>query len=330
MAVSILLIIYLAFDPKLRRHSFNKFVGAYDLYQYHKMGKHVHNRDFNSASKHILKYINFSQKISMGKNNMLQRIVDITELITSKAYTQKNFNEMEDVYIKIDEITDDIYKNHVWLARALSDDDIDESIKHLNKALRLSKSSEEAYREIIRLFSKNEKIINLMDSYCKNYFVDFGGGTTNREGISYDSRNFFYGSNSTFAISQNNLNSKLNPRFISGMNKYHKYDFIFKEANDLNQFNIFKNFFVGSKVSFKNIVLHNDIQNIINLDNIIIHSLSSYIINQSNEEIVFLNTSDQDDILKFNLKKTYNDINKITLDLKLERLPLVSKLECKK
>ena len=83
-------------------------------------------------------------------------------------------------------------------------------------------------------------------------------------------------------------------------------------------------------MSFKNIVLHNDIQNIINLDNIIIHSLSSYIINQSNEEIVFLNTSDQDDILKFNLKKTYNDINKITLDLKLERLPLVSKLECKK
>ena len=39
---------------------------------------------------------------------------------------------------KINEITGDIYKNHVWLARSLSDDSPGQSIKHLNQALRLS------------------------------------------------------------------------------------------------------------------------------------------------------------------------------------------------
>ena len=48
------------------------------------------------------------------------------------------------------------------------------------KALELSKSSEEAYREIIRIFSKNNEIIKLLNSYCNNYFNDFGGGTVGR------------------------------------------------------------------------------------------------------------------------------------------------------
>ena len=134
-AILTCLIVYLTFDTKFRRQSYNYLVGGYKLYQYFKMEAHVANRDFNSASKDILKYIEFSQKISKGKNNMLQGIVATTELITSKAYTQKNFNEMENVYLKINEISDDIYINHVWLARALSDDNLDKSIKHLNKAL---------------------------------------------------------------------------------------------------------------------------------------------------------------------------------------------------
>lgn len=294
------------------------------------MGGHVFYRDFNSASKQILKYIEFSQKISKGKNNMLRGIIDVTELITSKAYTQKEFNEMESVYIKINEITDDIYKNHIWLARSLSDNDLNQSIKHLNKALRLSKSSEEAYREIIRLFSKNKKLINLMNSYCVNYFNDFAGGTM--DGITssgQDDRNFFYGSNSIFAISRDENYSKLNPRFINNMNEYHTYDFIFEKAKDTNQFNIFKNFFSGSKVSIRNIVLHDDKKNNILLEDLIIHSHSSYILSQSSKEIVFLNVNDETDILKFNFKRTYNDISRITLELKLEKLPIVSKSVCR-
>jgi hypothetical protein len=74
--------------------------------------------------------------------------------------------------------------------------------------------------------------------------------------------------------------------------------------------------------------LHNDKKNEIYIDDLIIQSLSSYILKQSNKEIVFLNASNEDDILKFNLKREYNDINQITLELKLERLPIVNEAVC--
>ena len=318
------LITYFTLDASLRRYAYNKLVGGYKLYQYHIIGGDVVNRDFNSASKKILKYIDFSQKISKGKNNMMQGIVDVTELATSKAYSQEEFNEMENVYIKINEITGDIYKNHVWLARALSDNDQNQAIKHLNKALRLSRSSEEAYREITRLFSKNKKLINLMTNYCENYFNDFSGGIPSEE-----YRNFFYGSSSIFAISTNENYSTLNQRFINNMNKYYSYEFIFEKTKSLNEFNIIKSFFSGSKVSIRNIVLHDEDKNKIYLEDIIVNSLSSYILSQSNKEIVFLNINDEDDILKFNFKKTYNGINRISLELKLEKLPIVSNSACR-
>jgi len=323
-----LFIAYFTYDSSLRRYVYTKSIGAYKQYQAHVITGHIFYRDFNASSIQILKYIEFTQKISKGKNSMLQEIVDVTELVTSKLHTQEEFNQMESVYIKINEITDDIYKNHVWLARALSDNSPSQSLQHLNKALRLSKSSEEAYREIIRQFSKDKKSINLINNYCMNYFNNFSGGIADRVGAQ-DEKKLFGGSNSIFAISRNENYSVLNQRFINNMNEYHMYDFIYKKEKNINEFNILKSFLSGSKVSIKNIILHNDKKNKIYLEDLIIHSLSSYILSQSKNEVVFLNINDDNDILKFNLKKTYNDISRITLELKLERLTIVNKSVCK-
>ena len=210
------LITYFTLNSSLRRSVFTKFIGAYKLYQTHIISSHIFYRDFSRASEQILNYIEFTQKISKGKNSMLQEIVDVTELVTSKIYTQDEFNEMEGVYIKINEISEDIYKNHIWLARSLSDNRPSQSIKHLNQALRLSKSSEETYREIIRLFSKDKKLTNLMNNYCMNYSTNFGGGSVDRIGAQ-DEKNFFMGSNSIFAISRD----KKSPKNFSL--KYGKY-----------------------------------------------------------------------------------------------------------
>jgi len=326
--VIITLITYFTFNSSLRRSAYTKLIGAYKLYQTHIISGHIYYRDFSRASEQILKYIKFTQKISKGKNSMLQEIVDVTELVTSKIYTQDEFNDMEGVYIKINEISDDIYKNHVWLARSLSDNRPSQSIKHLNKALRLSKSSEETYREIIRLFSKDKKLTNLIKNYCMNYFTNFGGGAVDRIGAQ-DEKNFFMGSNSIFAISRDENYSELNQKFISNMNEYYTYNFYFKKSKNISEFNILKSFFSGSKVSIRNIVLHNDKKNEIYIDDLIIESLFSYILSQSNKEIVFLNASDEDDILKFNLNREYNDINQIKLELKLERLPIVNEAVCR-
>ena len=167
-----------------------------------------------------------------------------------------------------------------------------------------------------------------MNNYCDSYFNNFTGGTMGRIGSQDDSK-FFFGSSSIFAISRDENYSKLNSRFINDINEYNTYDFIFEKAKDINEFNIIKNFFSGSKVSIKNIIIHNDKKNEIQMENLIIHSLSSYILSQSSKEIIFLNAKDEDDILKFNLKKAYKNISRITLELKLEKLALVNKSVCK-
>ena len=70
-----------------------KSLGGYNLYNYIIIRGDIKNRNFQSASDKILKYIEFSQKISKGKNRMLQGIYDITELASSKTYNQEEEEE---------------------------------------------------------------------------------------------------------------------------------------------------------------------------------------------------------------------------------------------
>ena len=133
---------------------------------------------------------------------------------------------------------------------------------------------------------------------------------------------------SNFAISKNGDYKKLYPKSIVSFNNYEKYEFIFEKEENINQFEILKNFFPGSKISIKNVRVFNDKNNKLNLENLVIHSLGSYIVNQTNDEVVFFAGNLKNDILKFNLSKEFLKINKITLDLKLERLSLSNNAIC--
>ena len=322
------LVVFLTIDSNLRRTIYSKIIGGYKLVNYHIVGGYTFYRDFKRGSERILKYIEFSQKFSSGKNVLLPGIIDTTELLTSKAYTQEEFNHLQNVYIKINEITDDIYKNHIWLARAYSDDDIEKSKIHLNKALRLSKSSEEAYREIIRIFANKHQIKKLLENYCKDYFKEFAGATAGRISTAQNENNFFQGNNSNFAISINGNYKKLYLKFINNLDYYERYEFIFENEENVKLFEILKNFFYGTKISIKNIEILNDEINKLNLNDIVIHSVGSYILDQNNNEVIFLSGSLEEDILKFNLKREYRDVKKISVELKIEKLPLSNKSIC--
>tara|TARA_Y100000768_G_C23960181_1_gene674939 strand:- start:55 stop:1098 length:1044 start_codon:yes stop_codon:yes gene_type:complete len=322
------LIVYLTIDSQFRRTIYSKTIGGYKLINYHIVGGYAHGRDFKKGSDRIIKYIKFSQKFSFGKNVMLPGIIDTTALLTSKAYTQEEFNQIQNVYIEINNITDDIYKNHVWLARAYMDDDIEKSKEHLIKALKLSKSSEEAYREIIQIFSNRHVIPDLVKSYCKDYFQELAGTVVGRIATAQDDNNFFQGNNSNFAISKNGNFKDLNIKFIGTLNNYEKYEFIFEKEENLLQFEILKHFFSGSKISIKNVKIFNDKVHKLNFNNTVIHSLGSYIINQTSNEIVFLSGNLKDDIFKFNFKEEYRDVKKIVLELKFEKLALSNKSIC--
>ena len=56
--------------------------------------------------------------------------------------------------------------------------------------------------------------------------------------------------------------------------------------------------------------------------------MGSYIFDQNSNEVIFLSGSLEDDILKFNLKKEYRDVKKISVELKIEKLPLSNKSTC--
>ena len=126
---------------------------------------------------------------------MLDEIYNITELATNNIISQEQYNQMEKVYLKLNEISDDIYKNHLWLAQALSDDDIEKSYFHLNKAINLSPSSEDVYREILNIYFKDKRNDFLIKMYCQNYFLSLHGGNLDDDRI-----NYLYGSNNEFVI----------------------------------------------------------------------------------------------------------------------------------
>ena len=218
------------FNSDLRRNLMYKVVGGYNLYNYIIIRGDIKNRDFKSASDKILKYIKFSQSISKGKNTMLQGIYDITELTSSKMYSQKEFNQMEKVYVEIDKITKDIYKNHVWLARSLKDNDLEKSFFHLNKAIDLVKSDEFAYREIISIYFSTSTDKNFISLYCNNYFDEYEG--------SLKSRNFnnFFKDNQKFSIILNDSFKKTYTRDLETLENFINYEFFFESKRKLVNF----------------------------------------------------------------------------------------------
>ena len=151
LAILIAFISYFTINYDFRRDTYKRIVAFINLYQFYSIKQHVQSGDTKSAAKKIDNYINFSQKISKGKNAMWEGIYDVTHMISINAKNQEDFNLMQDVYLKLLDIDDDIYLVHVWASRALLDDDESKSVYHLKKAIILSPSNEEAYREILNL-----------------------------------------------------------------------------------------------------------------------------------------------------------------------------------
>lgn len=313
---------FLTLNSDIRRNLMYKTIGIVNLYNYIIIRGDIKNRDFVSASDKILRYINLSQKISKGKNRMLQGIYEITELTSSKTYTQKEFNQMEKVYVEIDKITQDIYMNHVWLARSLKDNNIEKSIFHLNKAFNLMKSDESAYRELISIYFSNSADKNLINIYCSNYFKEYEGSLKSRDYIN------IFNDNQKFSIIVNDNFEKAYTKNLKNLEDFNNYEFFFEDVKNINRFSIVHNFFSGSKLSIRNIILENNLSNEIEFDNLNYNSNSNYILSSKNNELVFLSTNNQDQILNFHLNKKYENISKISLVLSLKKLGLANNSIC--
>ena len=85
----------LTFNADLRRFTLFRIIAVHDFYQLRSLLKYVDTRDFSNASNKLLNYIELSKKISSGKSSMMYGIYEATNLVTSSAITQEEFNSMK-------------------------------------------------------------------------------------------------------------------------------------------------------------------------------------------------------------------------------------------
>ena len=81
-------------------------------------------------------------------------------------------------------------------------------------------------------------------------------------------------------------------------------------------------------MELKEINVYGENKELLEFNNISLISKTGYILDKTNESIIFLNISDQDNIINLYLKDTRNKINSISLNFKISKLPL-STVNCK-
>ena len=323
----IALSLYFALNYNFRRDTFKRVVAFINLYEFYSIRRSVLENDFKETAKKINNYINFSQKISKGKNAMWQGIYDVTYLASSKAKKQNDFNKLEEIYLKLIDIDPNIYMVRVWLAKALSDNDYKKSLEHLHEAIKLSPANEKAYREMIRIYLKVNNDEKLIYNYCTKYSSAQLGGN-----LPSDNTNFFGGNNlSKFSFSLNLFKNNIifYPKSISTLDSYEEYEISLINPLDVQNINIHVSFLPGVQISVKNILLRSK-DKLVELSPTTINffSKSSYLIKDPINEFVIIKGDAGDDIMTFHNNKKIKSVDKIIFNMKISKLGLTNQSIC--
>jgi hypothetical protein len=324
----IILITYFTFNYNLRRTILTYIFVTHDYYQFKRLSYDLQRRNFSNVSKKILNYIDISKKFTDKKSYMIPGIYKAIELAVSKAIEQDDYNYLEKPLIELLEMEPNLYKPNVWLARALSDNDYNESIALLKKAISLSPAQEDAYREILRI-SQITKKNKLIKEYCDNFFISQLGGT-----IDHDYGNLFgYVNLKKFAIKFNSEEKDQNFYIHSGikLGKFINYEFIPTTPLDLNGVNLYFSFLSGIKINISEIILHSQKgHEVIQTKDLIITSNSSYIEN-NNDQISIFSLNEGDEIIRIIFRKDkfiFKKIEKIELKINFEKMSLTNNFYC--
>ena len=325
----LILISYFTFNENIRRKTLTYFFVTHDYYQLKSLTYDLQNKNFSNVSKKIINYINISKKFSSEKSYMIPGIYNAIELAVSKAIDQEDFNHLEKSLIEFVNMEPRLYKPNVWLARALSDNDYEKSLILLKKAISISPSEEDAYREILRLAQENSNN-ELTNKYCNIFFKSQLGGNTDDfdYGYLFDSNNL-----KKFAIKIISKKSDKNFYYHSGIQLENllNYEFILKEPSDINGINLYFSFLPGINIIIKELILYTkDNKEIIPSKNLIITSNSSYIVG-NDAQISIFSLKQGDEIIRISFKKKpyFKQIERIQLRINFKKMKLTNNLYCK-
>ena len=314
---TIILICLVIFNSKFRRLTTITLFNYSEFYIQKKINNSASISNYEKASKDLIKFINLSQKIYPGKNNIYKVILYEINNISKNQFDQEFFNIMEKVYLKIYEIDEKNYYNNVRLARALSDNDLEKSKTLLEQSLELSPSSEEAYKEILRIYLDLDKNFDLIDRYCKDYNNSFSIGATKKK-----SKYFFNGNKKMFGIYINDEKNKIYKNLLVKPGEKTTYKFYLDENKDLNKFTILGVFFPSSILRIEDIHFLDENKNLINLDRFYLTTENAYVKNDFEKNIKIIILEKKNILINFYLKEIKKDIREVYFNLTIDKFLL--------
>ena len=325
---------FFIFDYKNRFFFFKSIIPAYNIFKLLEIRTYLRIRNFERVSESINSQISLSKKYGKNKTGFTNGIYDVMKLVYQNILFQDEYIKLEQVAKEWYNLHPDIYDAKIFYAKTLfeinikgkkrdelSIDKINQIRTILDEAIEISDSREEAYRIGFNLGI----LLNSADDlnfYCKKYQNSFFGGSNARTHKS------LFGSYSIGKLGLNFDNQKeifLSDNFV--LNKLNTYEFNFLSRKDINQFNLIIATLPGIIIDFSKVILFSNKEKfILDPKDFIITSKNGYNIDIQNNFTSFILTSENvDEVISFNTKKKFSNIEKLSINMKFRRANILNK-----
>ena len=322
-------LVIITLNNSFRKSILNAIINSYKIYMLVSIQGYLKTPepDYVLLNNKLLNFIENSKKISSGKSRLLIGIYDAANLVQSSIIDDKKFGQLEEFFSEFSNLDPDLYEVKIWHAKSLyANNKIEDSLKEIDKAIKLSPLDHEPYRLALNIFSRQNDL-KKFNYYCKKFLQAELGGKEKRyyftkfEGINFND----------FAIRLGSPNNEdKNDYIIRGINngKFDQYEIIPEKPVNISLISMIFNFNPGTVLEIDNLKLFSK-SDFFTIDgkDLIILSRNAFFINSNTQKQVIL-TSNNTEILNLNLNKEFENIDKIILKIKFDKMDLVNK-NCK-
>ena len=333
ISISLILIFvfssFFIFDYKNRFLVFKSIIPAYNIFKQLEVRTYLRLRNFSKVSESINSQISLSKKYAKNKTGFTNGINDVMKIVYQNILFRDEYLKLEDISREWSRLHPDMYSAKIFYAETifeiyikgknkdeLSIGKINELKKILAEAIEISDSREEAYRIGYKLSISIDSIDDL-NFYCSKYQNSYFGGNNPRTHKSL----FESYSIGKLGINLNNADKEiiLGDKFV--LNQLNTYEFNFVDKKNIDKFNLILATLPGIIIDFHKVILtSNNDEFILDAKDLIITSKKSYYVNSDYNFTSFILTGENiDEIISFNMRKNFFNIEKLSITMKFRR-----------
>lgn len=321
----LLALITITFNNSIRKLTLNSILNGYKVYMTVSIQPYLKtpDPDYSLINDKLKNFIEISKKISSGKSRLLIGIYDTANLVQSSIIDQRDYGDLEEFFLQLTELDPNLYEAKVWYAKSLyANNKIKDSLKEIDKAIRISPIDPEPYRLALQIFL-NQNNFEKFDLYCKKFKQsEFGGKQKRYQLTKLDGFNF-----NDFVIRLKSVNEQdKNDYIIRGINNgnFDEYEIIPEKSTNISSIEMIFSFNPGIILEIKNLKLFSK-EKIYSIEekDIIILSKNTFFNNSELQNKIFF-TSKNNEILTLNFKNIFEGVDKIILTMKFDKLNIVN------